>query len=154
MKIKSRIFLTVASVLIIAGGLVNSVSAAPNSDKASTNDDKGWGMDNKYLTSLGGLDELGRSSLLANFFGTKFNAVKGQVNSGLASRIAQVSYHVSNRFKLSVKPRILIDKVREVWLLQDGTVVTIFLDKDKPFSCTVTGQGSSLVCDEEPVSKG
>ncbi len=143
--------------LVVAGlsafltlGMVNVASAALSlAEQADrTGDIVGSG-----LVNLGGLDILGKGNILARSIGIAVKAVVGSVDSPLASLIGQTSYNKVVKYKLGLRPRDTLDRVRAIWSLKEGVRMTITLDGGASFSCVVIEGGRALSCDEEPVSR-
>ncbi len=111
-----------------------------------------WNSITTLLPSFTNLNSTLRADALVRKIGDYFQVKPSELDNRSASKIAQFTFSAGWKNKLDIKPRLAMDKVREIWKLKDGTVMTVYV-KDKPFQCTVTGGGSSLSCDEEPVSK-
>lgn len=144
--------------LVIAGlsafltlGMVNIASAALSLAEQA---DRTSNIVGSGLVNLGGLDVLGKANIVVKSTGSAIKAVVGAVDSPLASLIAQSTYNASNKYKLGMTPRMIMDRVRFIWGVKETVVIRITLADGKLFTCTVTGRGGSLTCDEEPVSRG
>ncbi len=111
-----------------------------------------WNVITALLPSFTNLNSTMRADTLVRKVGDYFQVKPSELDNRSASKIAQFTFDAGWKNKLDIKPRLAMDKVREIWKLKDGTVMTVYV-KDKPFQCTVTGGGSALSCDEEPVSK-
>lgn len=111
-----------------------------------------WKLISTTLPEILNLNSTMRADNLVRKIGDYFQVKPSELDNRSASKIAQFTFNAGWKNKLDIKPRLAMDKVREIWKLKDGTVMTVYL-KDKPFQCTVVGHGNALSCDEEPVSK-
>lgn len=138
------------SALLTVGVVNKAVAALSLAEQA----DRTGEVVSSGLVGLSGLDIVGKGSLLVRAVGITVKARPMQVENSLASLIGQVSYNKASKYKLGLGPRDTLDRVRDVWKLREGIVMTILLEGGKTFHCTVIDRGRALSCDEEPVSKG